>query len=1136
MKIITFFLSAFIFALLLVPQALVLAQSTNQCGDGLVQYGEQCDDGNTTNGDECSSTCQSAEVQINTTTLNDQDHPDIAMNNAGDVVIVWEDDGADGNDHGVFAQRYDSLGNARGSEFQVNQTTAVFQEDHAVSMAANGDFVVAWESDNIDGSGDAAMFRLYDKDGVALTPEIQANVTTSGSQDDIDVDMNSVGQFVVAWESPSDGSGDGSYVRKFDAAGVALTGEIQANTTTASSQDDVTVAINDLGGFVVAWEDSSADGNDDGIFAQLFDAAGATVGTQFQVNTYTSLDQSEPDAEMDSVGNFVIAWTSEDQDGSQNGVYAQRYTSTGTTIGSEFQVHTNTLYGQQDVKLDMNSNGDFIIGWQSYDVDGAGNFASFIQQYASTGAKLGPEVQLNDYVTNDQKETAIAMNNTLSYVIAWTSNGQDGSSDTVMAKFFGPYDRPVCGDNTLQYPEQCDDGGTVGGDGCSSICKAEEIPVNTTLLGKQTFPHLAASDTHVFITWDAETGDGDQGAIYARRFSSVDGSPLGAEFLVNTTTAGEQQAPDIDMNDSGVTVVAWVSIGQDGDQEGVFAQRFDANGNFAGAEFQVNTSTVGRQSGVELAVFNDGSFVIAWEDANAIDGSFDGVFAQRYSLSGVPLGGEFQVNTTTLNDQDDISMNTNGKDVFVVVWEDDTKDGNGEGIAGQLFNKNGTTIGAEFLVNTYTSGDQSSPSVDMSNTGEFVVSWKSQLNQDASGEGIYAQRFDANGNKICFTGEALGACPEDANTVNGVSPEVQITTQASRDQGGAETELSANGDIMVTFESIDHDGDDDGNFYNIYNSFGAPYGTETLINEVVTADSQDNAEGEFVGNKIFLVWQNDVFVSPNRDDIFMKVVNFVSSSPIVLDSNLGSRRRGEYNNQAPSLFLGTKKGAEREAQSLYQVLLHAAAVDTDLLDVDSFIQLYQESSGAEEIRSFSEEKELVERLPKSKKNVLKVLDLLTQMRQLYGFMQDDESQLLKKYQNISEKFRKEFLKRKFLHAVAESYLSSRKNHIEDSDEMFTLPVDIEKAVSLGFGQVCYDSSAIRYMKELDRKDSKNWYHRYKDKARDWTKAVLKEQSGIDEDFVDWFKIDDLIKDPLKAYYQFVFGFCLPDVLKTASQS
>ena len=32
---------------------------------------------------------------------------------------------------------------------------------------------------------------------------------------------------------------------------------------------------------------------------------------------------------------------------------------------------------------------------------------------------------------------------------------------------------PLCGNNTIEQPEQCDDGNTIGGDACSADCRVE---------------------------------------------------------------------------------------------------------------------------------------------------------------------------------------------------------------------------------------------------------------------------------------------------------------------------------------------------------------------------------------------------------------------------------------------------------------------------------------------------------------------------------------------------------------------------------------------------------------------------------------------------------------------------------------
>jgi hypothetical protein len=103
------------------------------------------------------------------------------------------------------------------------------------------------------------------------------------------------------------------------------TAEFQVNTYTMSYQEFSSVATLSTGGFVVTWHSNGQDGDGFGIYAQRYDANGSRVGSEFQVNTYTTSDQLLPSVAALSTGGFVVTWNSNGQDGSANGVYAQSY-------------------------------------------------------------------------------------------------------------------------------------------------------------------------------------------------------------------------------------------------------------------------------------------------------------------------------------------------------------------------------------------------------------------------------------------------------------------------------------------------------------------------------------------------------------------------------------------------------------------------------------------------------------------------------------------------------------------------------------------------------------------------------------------------------------------------------------------
>ena len=121
---------------------------------------------------------------------------------------------------------------------------------------------------------------------------------------------------------------------------------------------------------------------------------------------------------------------------------------------------------------------------------------------------------------------------------------------------------------------------------------------------------------------------------------------MGSEFQVNTYTSSYQVTADITSLSDGGFVVTWQSSYQDGDEYGIYGQRYDSSGNVAGSEFQVSTSTTGRQEQAQVTALIDGGFVVAWQSPYQ-DGSDYGIYGQRYDQYGNTAGSEFGINTET---------------------------------------------------------------------------------------------------------------------------------------------------------------------------------------------------------------------------------------------------------------------------------------------------------------------------------------------------------------------------------------------------------------------------------------------------------------------------------------------------------
>jgi hypothetical protein len=202
-----------------------------------------------------------------------------------------------------------------GGEFLVNSYTTGPQWFPVVAMERDADLTIAWVG--VDGGMQGILGQRFDADGTPRGGEFQVNTYTTGPQGNLggaDLSVGDGGEFVLVWPSlEQDGDLYGVFAQRFDSTGAPAGAEFQVNTYTTLSQGDgfagsIGVAKAPGGSFVVVWDSQGQDGSATGIFMRRFDAAGDPLGGEVAVNTYTTGDQLRPDIAMDGGGNFVVVW------------------------------------------------------------------------------------------------------------------------------------------------------------------------------------------------------------------------------------------------------------------------------------------------------------------------------------------------------------------------------------------------------------------------------------------------------------------------------------------------------------------------------------------------------------------------------------------------------------------------------------------------------------------------------------------------------------------------------------------------------------------------------------------------------------------------------------------------------------
>lgn len=378
--------------------------------------------------------------------------------------------------------------------------------------------------------------------------------------------------------------------------------------------------------------------------------------------------------------------------------------------------------------------------------------------------------------------------------------------------------------------------------------EAQDSRLNSNTQGDQKHIAVASySGGYSLGVWQSDRGQ--DGREIRGRFFTPEG-PIGKEFPINSITAGNQYRPDVAMDAKGNFVVTWYSdqsAGSDGSGFGVVARRFNADGSALGNDFQVNSLTTSAQMDPAISMAPDGRFVIVWRSNTSLGSDISGasIQARRFAANGSPLGPDSQLNSFTSFDQQlpDVAMYSNGD--FVAVWQSMLQDGSVDGVYLRRFAASGSPLSGELSAPQQKELSQTDPAVAISGS-TFCVVWTSELG-DAQTD-VRARVFKRNGS---------------AN-----SAEFSVATETEGYQGKADVTGVAGGYFIAWQSTSSSDGDDFGYSIQGRTLSLTGQGTEPEFQLNATAiGSQLRPAVSSAAGVLAIGWEADL-QSGSEDDVF----------------------------------------------------------------------------------------------------------------------------------------------------------------------------------------------------------------------------------------------------------------------------
>jgi hypothetical protein len=387
-------------------------------------------------------TLDGGEVQVTTTTSASayQGAPAVAWEPAGDYVIAWQQQSATTGGSDIFAQQFQTNGSAPPTAlapaFQVSTPSSAFcRQAPAMATDAAGDFVIVWQSNEESGGINGIFGQLYNSAGQPVGQRFQVNTTTTNDDQAPAVAMAADGRFLVVWQS--NGSGRwGIVARAFAAGGAPASGETAVNVTTAGARHSPAVAYLPASAavaaerFEVVWQAEGQDGagaGASGIVGRAFDGAGSPQSGEVAINVPATGAHSHPRIASDPSGNFVVAWEGLTAGGSV--VLARRFNGAGTALSGQLMVDPSPTGPEHDPVVAANAVGDFVVVFDALGQDGSGG-AVLVQPYDNRNQPQGGKLQLNTTTAGDQAFAGAGLSAGGSLLMAWQS--QTAAADAMV--------------------------------------------------------------------------------------------------------------------------------------------------------------------------------------------------------------------------------------------------------------------------------------------------------------------------------------------------------------------------------------------------------------------------------------------------------------------------------------------------------------------------------------------------------------------------------------------------------------------------------------------------------------------------------------------------------------------------------
>lgn len=372
---------------------------------------------------------------------------DVAVGADGNIAIVWGEFDFDGWGPGeqIVSRMFSRNGVALGPPTRIDTSGGAGWP--FVAARDGGGFIAGWHQ-TPDGIGARFYTRWLDSLARGVTSEIRVDAPNSGPASARSLASLPTGP-VYLWRQ------NGFWFRRFSNDALPLESATSVGGPTPSGFDLHVEALPD-GGFIAVWPSSEPPYS----WARAYDANGQARGAAFTIDATGAVQMAavSPNGEIAAVGRGTTGAAE---------VWTRRFRADGTLIGARQVVRTPLAHMSTTANAEFDSRGNLLVAWSEYDSPNNLKHPPRARAYDATRTPLGPDIEIADVPS--PQEIGIARTHDDCFATTWYNNFVAYMNILCLCGA----GNTACGDGTLDTKcEICDDGNRIDGDGCDSNCEA----------------------------------------------------------------------------------------------------------------------------------------------------------------------------------------------------------------------------------------------------------------------------------------------------------------------------------------------------------------------------------------------------------------------------------------------------------------------------------------------------------------------------------------------------------------------------------------------------------------------------------------------------------------------------------------